>query len=221
MKILSGVLLVAVCLVASTHAFPGVRDADSDEKKVDTVLILPSDQLMGATDFDDTDSAENPFWGWNSMIRSNLMDRWYSNIQAMKAQMRRLANMMAAGILSSISDEDTGSPWIKIPEGANTTSTTKVVDGHVVTVNETTYTDGDDESGIVIRVRVIDVRPENETILRTESEEDVEVTTLPSRRRTTTVTTRVGDGTTASRSVETVEDLDNEISGNQVETLNA
>lgn len=85
----------------------------------------------------------------------------------------------------------------------------------MLTINETTYTDGNDEYSTLIRVRVIDVRPQNDTLLLTESETDSEVTTLP-----TTVTSKE-DRTTPSRSVETVEEFDNEIPKNQVDTLTA
>ncbi|KAH0950627.1 hypothetical protein HN011_011517 [Eciton burchellii] len=53
---------------------------------------------------------------------------------------------------------------IKIPEGANTTSTVKIIDGHVVTINETTYSSGDDNSNTAFRIRIIDVKPQNETV---------------------------------------------------------
>ncbi|CAD1477269.1 unnamed protein product, partial [Heterotrigona itama] len=129
-------------------------------------------------------------------------------------QMKRLRDQMA-GILSHIPEQGVVN-WSKIPEGANTTSTTKVINGHVLTINETTYTDGNDEYSTLIRVRVIDVRPQNDTLLLTESEADAEVTTLP----TITVTSKE-DRTTPSRSVETVEEFDNEIPKNQVDTLTA
>lgn len=225
MKTLSGVLFVAACLFACAHSFPGVRDSsDSDEKRnVDTVLLLPSDtgnRFIGPFAFnfpdmssEDSDSLDNPTWTWNNLFRSNFLDGWYSSIQA---QMKRLRDQMA-GILSRIPEQDV--PWSKIPEGANTTSTTKIIDGHVVTINETTYMDGDDESGIMIRVRVIDVTPQNETILMTESDTDAEVTTLPTGGIVTTSKTVISkeESTTAPpRSVETMEDFNNE-----VDTLNA
>ncbi|XP_018359660.1 PREDICTED: icarapin-like [Trachymyrmex cornetzi] len=52
---------------------------------------------------------------------------------------------------------------IPIPEGANTTSTTKIIDGHVVTLNETTYSRGNENGDISFRIRIIDVKPLNET----------------------------------------------------------
>lgn len=230
MKTLSGVLFVAACLFACAHSFPGVRDSDSDEKRnVDTVLLLPPDagnrfiRPLGAfnfpdTSFEDSDSMESPTWTWNNLFRSNFLDGWYSSIQA---QMKRLRDQMA-GILSRIPEQDM--PWSKIPEGANTTSTTKIIGGHVVTINETTYMDGDDDSGILIRVRVIDVAPQNETILMTESDADAEITTLPTGGIVTTSKTIISkeEATTEPpRSVETMEDFDNEIPKNQVDTLTA
>ncbi|XP_076231593.1 icarapin-like [Calliopsis andreniformis] len=227
-----GVLLVAACLVACAHSFPGARDSDESEEKknVDTVLVLPSDTRERfirpmAFDFPDMsfdDSLESPTWSWPTMFRSNPFDGWYSSMQGL---MKRLKEQMA-GILSRIPEQGVV-PWGKIPEGANTTSTTKIINGHVVTINETTYMDGDDEYGTLIRVRVIDVKPQNETILMTESEADAEVTTLPPQFTTTTAaststasTSTSDDGSTA-RSVETIEDFDNEIPKNQVDTLTA
>lgn len=243
MKTLAGVLLVAACFVACTHSFPGLRDDDSDENKnVDTVLVLGSDKqdslLRPVIDFSDMsfdESAENPIWSWPGWFKTNPFDSLQSSVQAM---MKRLREQMI-GIVSGISEEGVV-PWGKIPDGANTTSTTKIVDGHVVTINETTYTDGDDVFATQIRIRIIDVKPQNETILLTESEADAEVTTLPTRTATSstatnTPTPRTGTDTatatatassedersTPSRSVETVEDFDNEIPKNQVDTLTA
>ncbi|XP_024876109.1 icarapin-like [Temnothorax curvispinosus] len=94
---------------------------------------------------------------------------------------------------------------VKIPEGANTTSTTKIINGHVVTVNETTYMTGDALSGTAFRIRIIDVKPQNDTELtRDGGNAGPESTVKPE----------------PSESRETVEDLNNEISKN-VETLTA
>lgn len=81
-----------------------------------------------------------------------------------------------------------------------------------MTINETTY--ADEDLGTVIRVRVIDMKPiaGNET--------EVETTT-----QVTVCVTPSGSGeekcTTSPRSVETIEDFDNEIPKNQVDTLTA
>ncbi|XP_014479517.1 PREDICTED: icarapin-like [Dinoponera quadriceps] len=93
-----------------------------------------------------------------------------------------------------------------IPEGANTTSTVKVVDGHMVTINETTYSSGDKNGGTAFRIRIIDVKPLNDTLPPVGSDAN----TTP--------------GTTSPQnpeSAETVEDFNNEISKNGGDTLNA
>ncbi|XP_011863857.1 PREDICTED: icarapin-like [Vollenhovia emeryi] len=92
----------------------------------------------------------------------------------------------------------------KIPEGANTTSTTKVINGHVVTVNETTYSSGDELGGTAFRIRIIDIKPQNET---------VDVDSVGGNAQPTARPEVAG-------SAETVEDFNNEISKN-VDTLTA
>lgn len=97
----------------------------------------------------------------------------------------------------------------------------QIINGHVVTINETTYMDGDDEFKTLIRVRVIDVKPENETILATEGGAET-VTILPVETSTAPdAANGEEERTTPARSIETVEDLDNEIPKNQVDTLTA
>ncbi|KAG8287957.1 hypothetical protein J6590_025295 [Homalodisca vitripennis] len=48
------------------------------------------------------------------------------------------------------------------------TSTTKVIDGHVVTVNETTFSSGDDNIGAVFRIKVVEVKPSESPDVDTE-----------------------------------------------------
>ncbi|KAL0116741.1 hypothetical protein PUN28_009985 [Cardiocondyla obscurior] len=91
---------------------------------------------------------------------------------------------------------------MQIPEGANTTSTTKVINGHVVTINETTYSSGDELGGTAFRIRIIDVKPQNDT---------------------DTIGGGLGPASVkpeTNESRETVEDFNNEISKN-TETLTA
>lgn len=85
-----------------------------------------------------------------------------------------------------------------------------------MTINETIYSDGNDTEGTVIRVRVIDVKPQNGTTTLPENDNE---TVIP----TSTITPTENDNneaTTPQRSVETVEDFDNEIPI-QGDTLNA
>lgn len=76
-----------------------------------------------------------------------------------------------------------------------------MINGHVVTVNETTYKDGDNVQGTVLRIRIVDIKPENEP---TTDISEVESTAVTDEEQTTPSAT--------DRSVETVEDLtENEI----------
>lgn len=85
--------------------------------------------------------------------------------------------------------------------------------------------DGDDLHGTLIRVRIIDVNPQNDTIVQAVSEESEETeatTTVSTSTSTSTATTASkNENTTATRSVETVEEFDNEISKNQEDNLTA
>lgn len=73
----------------------------------------------------------------------------------------------------------------------------QIIDGHVVTINETTYSTGDENGGAALRIRIIDVKPENDTL-------------------------QIGGGSAgpttvkaeAEESRETVEDINNEIPKN-------
>lgn len=83
----------------------------------------------------------------------------------------------------------------------------QVINGHVVTINETTYTSGDDISGTAFRIRIIDVKPQNDTLPPIGSDADA-----------TTPRTTAPENT---ESAETVEDFNNEISKNENTSLNA
>ncbi|XP_011166768.1 icarapin-like [Solenopsis invicta] len=126
----------------------------------------------------------------------NFADYW----NLMQQRVREIAKMFS----NPLNPTD-----FKIPEGANRTSTTKIINGHVVTINETTYTSGDDENGTAFRIRIIDIKPQNSTD-----------TTLPP-------TTVVGGNPQPTvkpepeaESRETLEDFNNEIPKN-TPTLNA
>lgn len=101
----------------------------------------------------------------------------------------------------------------------------QIIDGHVVTINETTYTDGDENSGAIFRVRVIDVKPQNET-LEIEGNPEAKPVIPSGPKKDVEQVNKAGpkkdvENTTPARSVETVEDLENEIPKNQVDTLTA
>lgn len=157
MKTLGGVLLVAACLVACANSFPGAREDDSEERK-------NVDPFFDSVAFDIPDANEEM-----SLIYKHMYS-WYS---CMKELMR---GMVGPDIF--------GSSFGEIPKGANTTSTTKVIDGHVVVINETTYSGNEDGFKTVLRVSVVDVRPQNETstaedITMSPVTEDTEDTDIP------------------------------------------
>jgi len=53
----------------------------------------------------------------------------------------------------------------------NTTSVTKVIDGHKVVINETTYNNNDDNGGTYFKVRIINVHPDDESTDQPKPEE--------------------------------------------------
>lgn len=64
-------------------------------------------------------------------------------------------------VLQRLPSENT--EWKEIADGkGNTTSTTKVINGHKVTINETTYANEGDNAGTFFKIRVVDVHPTSE-----------------------------------------------------------
>ncbi|KAI4481622.1 hypothetical protein M0804_009143 [Polistes exclamans] len=183
---------------------------ESDEKKnVDTVLVLPGSdmdvygrpRIPNLPDFNESDGS------W-PLFRPSSFD--YLKI------MNRLREQMASIASRFPLNPGFSTPWSKIPLGGNTTSTTKVINGHVLTINETIYKDNNDTDGIIFRVRVIDVKPQDDTTINENEDGAVNptVTTTPDENDNSQ------EVTTPQRSVETVEEFDNEIS-NRREVLNA
>ncbi|XP_046587213.1 icarapin-like isoform X1 [Neodiprion lecontei] len=128
--------------------------------------------------------------GWIHQFNSDVQPSWDGDM------MKRLREQVAAS-LPDLGSSDGLYDIPKIPEGANTTSTTKVINGHVVTVNETTYSDGDENSGTVLRVRVVDIKPVNET-----ENPDSEDVTTPANNEPPSSSSSSPD-----RSVESLEDF--------------
>lgn len=82
----------------------------------------------------------------------------------------------------------------------------QVIDGHVVTINETTYSSGDKNGDTAFRIRIVDVKPQNET---------------PSIDGDGANTTSKTTESENPGSPETVEEINNEIAKNGGDTLNA
>jgi len=227
--------LLLLTLVALAQCHPGSKretelseerdESNSGNKDTDTVLVL-SDR--GASNlfpnrptfnfpsgFEDDDSFESAFGNsgfFRNPFRGNPFDGF---LAGMESAMTKLREQMSS-ILTRLPDQS-GFPSIgKIPDGANTTSTVKVIDGHVVTINETTYTDGDDSSGTVFRVRVVEVKPQNET-LPVDSGVDTRL-----EGSDVNVDDTKEETTANPRSVESVEEFDNnEIPKNPQDNLTA
>ncbi|XP_012281077.1 icarapin-like [Orussus abietinus] len=191
MKVVFGVALAVVFLAATAHAFPaqGQLYGDNVGKNVDTLLVLPEGSLGSGLE---DDSEEFPYF-FNSFRPPSFLD-FFSGMQ--EALLRLRAQM--ADMLSKVPHGGfIGTPG-ELPEGANTTSTTKIIDGHVVTINQTTYSTGDDLNGSVIRVRVIDIKPQQNGTVRPDTDSDVEAVPGTDSPKTTTVS--------SDKSPETLED---------------
>lgn len=151
-------LIFAGCL-----AFPASKD---DDKNVDTsVDFVPPVRHSPFGDQPVIDTGVisegglfgNPFGGLYETIE-NLMTR-------MRHQMNQLFNTQYN---SSAALPGSGFPGIHFPPlpdlgKGNTTSVTKVIDGHKVIINETQYSNGDENVGSFFKVRIINIVPEDET----------------------------------------------------------
>ncbi|XP_034241821.1 uncharacterized protein LOC117645651 [Thrips palmi] len=98
------------------------------------------------------DSDEEQPGGYLHPYFVDPMSNFMAQMAEMMAAMRRqMADVLSRGGI----DREEGPDFSKL---GNTTSTTKVVDGHVVTVNETVI-GGDDGDSAVLHVRVVDIHP--------------------------------------------------------------
>ncbi|XP_058806299.1 icarapin-like [Phymastichus coffea] len=216
-------------LIALARGFPGAgRDASSsevdDSKNDGVVLLMPHRGIFDAFDDDDDSDADDDTMGTSMWPPFHFNSNPFNDLFVrMQDAMNKIRAQMAAALHGQFGQAGL-TPWGKIPEGANTTSTTKVIDGHAVTINETTYSDGDDNSGTIIRVRVVDIKPLNET---TDAIADGDTTTTTKPKDDENVGSEQVDKereeltTPKARETETLEDFNNEIPKNQFETLDA
>ncbi|XP_071454967.1 icarapin-like [Hetaerina americana] len=176
-------LLLLFTLVALAASFPS-RDQQWSSPAQDDVIIVP---LEGVKPRGGEESGEEDF-GIRRATDDDYESPWSSSFsgffQGMQAMMWQLRNQMQE-VLRRIPQEtlegsnsfDIGQSWNGIP--GNTTSTTKVINGHVVTVNETTYTRGNNGSSAVFHIKVVDIKPQQsatEGEIEGSNEETVEVT---------------------------------------------
>lgn len=135
MKSVRGVVLLFLAAAVLVECFPRERDVESVEDKDDDDVPLPSVPAVAVP--------AGPGFAYIPSFYSFFPDF------DLVSRIRGLVSRLKSEIGDSFGDID----WSK----GNTTSTTKVIDGHVVTVNETSYKD--DDSDLVLHVKVIDVKP--------------------------------------------------------------
>lgn len=102
-----------------------------------------------------------------------FFDNSFDIFRSMESAMRRMREQMGAllnrfgtsnGTIADV-DDFSGFGLPAIPDldlgKGNTTSVTKVIDGHKVVINETKYSNENANGGAFFKVRVIEVKPEN------------------------------------------------------------
>ncbi|XP_057320164.1 icarapin-like [Microplitis mediator] len=232
---MKSILVIFLLLLASAHCYPGVpRDPGAseanDKQKSQIELILPEEDRKNfgqLPNFDDDDDDEGfrftPIKFNLRPIQSDEFFRpltpFFSGVQDMMKQMREEMAKMFTGFPTI----DDFKPLVPIPKDAvNKTSSkseTKIINGNKVTINETTYTDGTNNSNTIVRFRVIHVRPENETSVEAENNSSPEVVDLETEVDTEPKGSSKEEST--NKSVEAVEDWKNDIPDSPVDDLKA
>jgi len=140
--------------------------ADTDETPEDTIVIRPIFVPLGtlgrpvlrpvlrAGDSDEDASDESSIFV-RPAFADPMADFMSQMAEVMTAMRRHMAAVLEQG--GGSSRDDTFSDFGSL---GKTTSTTRNIDGHLVTVNETTI--GGDDDSPAIHIRVIDVRPSEE-----------------------------------------------------------
>ncbi|XP_050303582.1 uncharacterized protein LOC126741246 [Anthonomus grandis grandis] len=122
------------------------------------------------------------FGGWENPFSTSfggLFDNLEGLMDRMRNQIATLLNRFPLNSKSNSTDSLFPFPGIGSLPGigdidlskGNTTSITKVIDGRTVVINETEYKNEDDFGGTFFKVRVIDVKPENEETTTVEARE--------------------------------------------------
>ncbi|XP_051173142.1 icarapin-like [Leptopilina boulardi] len=196
-----GALFVSCLFFALVHSAPRVApDSEefndkNDKKNTDIVLITPGGRRV--------ETFGSPFEMFPRENIDTTQDDYFDFgiFQSLREMFqRRLQEIFRSQV-------DGFKPLADIPKGSNSTSTTKVINGHVVTVNDTTYSDGDENSGSVFRFRVVEIKPQNDTLDNGGNGSLEPITSSPSSSNAPKKT----ENTTPDRSVETVEDLDDNV----------
>ncbi|XP_067009670.1 icarapin-like [Anabrus simplex] len=134
MKTYFGILFLIVAAFAVVESFPRVGEEE--------VVIVPLERDADSTEESSEESGED--YGYFHIGVPSFFTGFDAFMKSLATRVRQL--------ISSGPSED----WGKV---SNATSTRKVIDGHVITVNDTTYTRDSNDSNSVFFVRVIDIKP--------------------------------------------------------------
>uniref|UniRef100_A0A1B6H162 Uncharacterized protein n=1 Tax=Cuerna arida TaxID=1464854 RepID=A0A1B6H162_9HEMI len=180
------VLLCLLAVCALTLAYPrSTREEAKEDESLDDaeVVVVPmnrerrpsfsfglADDLVPPPPFE-----QHPFfrirpWDASAGPADDEVNDFMTQMQDMLKEMRKqLTDLIqhhqqhhpdGTEVGTRIGEDD-------LPQNKST-STTKVIDGHVVTVNETTYSSGDDNIGAVFRIKVVEVKPSESPDVETE-----------------------------------------------------
>ncbi|XP_017773767.1 PREDICTED: uncharacterized protein LOC108560641 [Nicrophorus vespilloides] len=199
---LCALVLLAICSFSA--AYPAnIKDVSEEVDIVPLEGRRPSAHIPAYfdEDFDDVGvvdtgyfpSSYNPFSGF------------YSGLEAMMRSMREQLAFILNNLPARSNRTEDGLPGLGVfgnvdLSKGNTTSVTKVIDGHKVVINETQYENKDENGGSFYKVRIINVLPDSEETTNGDSEE------------TTNGDSEIVPVTESHRDVEPIEDsLENEI----------
>lgn len=97
----------------------------------------------------------------------------------------------------------------------------QVIDGHVVTVNETTYSSGDDNMGAVFRIKVVEVLPSETPEGEGDSEAKPETDAQPDAEAKPAPETTNSESEMDADKHEETNEIPNQKVGSEVDDLNA
>lgn len=97
----------------------------------------------------------------------------------------------------------------------------QVIDGHVVTVNETTYSSGDDNMGAVFRIKVVEVLPSETPEGEGDSEAKPDTEAQPDAEAKPAPEPTTGESEMDTDKHEETNEIPNQKVGSEVDDLNA
>ncbi|KAG5878418.1 hypothetical protein JTB14_002501 [Gonioctena quinquepunctata] len=159
-------LAVLLGIVSTIAALPAAKVNDDVE-------IIPSKpNTYGDQPIIDTGVfQEGPFFS------SNPFGGLFGNLEGMMTRIKQQIDSAFNFQIGSIPNIPQFPP-VDLGKG-NTTSVTKVIDGHKVTINETEYKKEDDFGGSFFKVRIVNIAPEEEVTTEKGSELVGTSTTIP------------------------------------------